>query len=141
MTETRKSFTRAKPLEFVEFDIDGEVFRAINIAPAMAVLDVSRVNDAKDLDRVTIIMSFLDQVLEVDSALRFAERLKSAENPITIDEVAAIAVWLVEEVYATERPTEAPSPSPNGSGSTGPSTTDSASTEASIPEPKAQRVL
>jgi hypothetical protein len=136
-----KSFNRENELAWVEFDIDGEVFRLASVAPAMAVLDVAKVNTAEDIDKVQIIMVFLDQVLEPDSAQRFAARLRSIENPISIDQATSIAVWAMEEVYAPERPTPAPSSSPNGSGSTGPSTTDTASTGGSTPEPQTRRVL
>lgn len=136
-----KSFSRDKPLEWVEFDIDDEVFKLRSVAPAMAVLDVAKVNQAADLDKIQVIMTFLDQVLEPESAARFAARLSSIENPITIEQATSIAVWAMEDVYATERPTEAPLPSPNGSGSTGPNTTGTASTEGLISEPQTQRVL
>lgn len=136
-----KSFNREKPLEWIEFDIDGEVFKLRSVAPAMAVLDVAKVNQAADLDKIQVIMVFLDQILDSESAERFAARLSSIENPITIEQATSIAVWAMEEVYATERPTEAPSPSQNGSGSIGPSTTDTASTGESTPEPQTLRVL
>lgn len=128
-----KSFSREKAVEWTEFDVDGEVFQVVNIAPAMAVLDVAKVNDAKDLDKITIIMSFLDAVMESDSALRFAARLSSIENPITIDQASSIAVWLMEEVYATGRPTQEPSQSSNGSGATGTSSTATADSTGSTP--------
>lgn len=136
-----KSFTRDKPLGWIEFDIDGEVFKLSSIAPAMAVLDVAKVNKAEDLEKVTIIMTFLDAVMEPDSAARFAARLGSIDNPITIDQATSIAVWAMEEVYASERPTQEASPSRNGSSTTGQSSTDTAPVEASIPEPLTRRVL
>jgi hypothetical protein len=136
-----KKFSRETELAWIEFEIDGEVFRAANVAPAMAIFDVAMVNQAEGTERLRLISSFLDQILEPASGVRFSERMRSVDNPITIDEVTKVAVWLVEEVYATERPTEAPSPSPNGSGSTGPSTTDTASTTASTPESSTRRVL
>jgi hypothetical protein len=105
------------------------------------MLDVARVNEAKGVEQVTLVMGFLDTVLEPESAKLFAERMKDPHNPIDIDELTQVAVWLVEEVYVSERPTEAPSPSPNGSGSTGPSTTGTASTEESTQEPSTRRVL
>lgn len=136
-----KSFTNMNKKENVPFVIDDDTFTAVGIAPAMAVLDVAAVNKAADMDKIRIILEFLDQVLLPDSAIRFAERLRSSTEPITIDQAASIAVWLMEEVYSPERPTEAPSPSPNGSGSTGPSSTDGAPALASTPAPSSQRVL
>lgn len=130
MTEI-KDFTKLDKQADVEFKIDDDTFTAVGVAPAMAVLDVAAVNKAEDMEKLHIILGFLDQVLLHDSAVRFAERLRSSEQPIAIDQAAAIAIWLMEEVYAPERPTEAPSPSQNGSGSTGASSTDGASAPAS----------
>jgi hypothetical protein len=134
MAET-KDFTKTDKPDNVRFRIDDDEFEAVGTAPAMAILDVSAVNQAKDMDKIRIILEFLDQVLIPASAERFAERLKSSVEPIDIDQAASVAVWLMERVYAPERPTEAPSPSQNGSGSTGPSSTDGA------PAPESTRLL
>lgn len=134
-------FSRDKPLGYVEFTMDGDTFRAVDVAPGMAVVDVSKINDAKGLARVEIIMGFLDQVLLPESAALLAERLRSAENPADIDQCARAAIWLVENVYVTERPTQGPSSSRNGSEATGQSSTDGAQPTGSTPEPRAQRVL
>ena len=137
----RKQFVRSKPLEYVEFDVDGDTFRAASTAPGMAILDAAEVNSAEGVERLRILMRFLDQVLEPASALRFSARLRDPSNPITLEQTAEIAVWLFQEVYGPERPTEAPSPSPDGSGSTGQSTTDTASNGESTHVPLTQRVL
>src|SRR4029077_4778513 len=98
MTEV-KNFTQLDKKPSVPFTIDDDTFVAVGAAPAMAVLDVAAVNKATDMDKIRIIMTFLDQVLEPASAERFAERLRSATEPISISQVAEIAVWLMEEVY------------------------------------------
>jgi hypothetical protein len=126
-----KSFTNLDRKADVLFEVDGDEFTAVGVAPAMAILDVGAVNKAEDMDKIRIILEFLDMVLLPESAARFAARLRSSESPISIDQAAKIAVWLMEEVYAPERPTEAPSPSQNGSGSTGQSSTGGASAPAS----------
>lgn len=136
-----KSFTKIDRRDNVKFQVDDDVFEAVGTAPAMAILDVSAVNQAEGLDKIRTILSFLDQVLVPDSAVRFAERLSSAEAPIDIDQAASIAVWLMEGVYATERPTPAQSPSGTGPESTGQSSTDGAQAEGSTQEPSARRVL
>lgn len=136
-----KNFTKMDKKDNVPFQIDDDTFVAVSSAPAMAVLDVAAVNKATDMDKIRIILEFLDQVLLPDSAERFAERLRSAAEPITIDQAASIAVWLMEEVYSPERPTEALSPSQNGSESTGPNSTDGAPASESTSEPSSQRVL
>ncbi len=136
-----RDFSRSKPLERVDFTIDGDVFHAVGVAPAMAILNVSRINEAKDMGKVEVIMSFLDQVLEEESAERFAARLTDRMNPITIDQCASVAIYLIEEVYVTERPTKGPLPSQNGSESTGRSSTDGAQLTGTTPELKSRRVL
>lgn len=136
-----KDFTKLNKPENIQFKIDDDEFTAVGTAPAMALLDVSAVNRAADMDKIRIILEFLDKVLLPDSAARFAERLSSSTEPIEIEQAANVAVWLMEEVYAPERPTEAPSPSQNGSGSTGPSSTDGAQAEGSTQEPLVRRVL
>lgn len=136
-----KDFTKLDKKEDVHFKIDDDTFIAVGTAPAMAVLDVGAVNKAEGLDKIRIILEFLDKVLVPASAVRFAERLSSATDPIDVEQAADIAVWLMEETYAPERPTEAPSPSSNGSGSTGASSTDGASAPASTPAPSTRPAL
>lgn len=139
-----KEFNRKKDLEWVEFKLNGDVYRAVNVAPAFAVLDVASVNQATGVERIRLIMGFLDQVLHDDDAKQLSERMRDKTNPVDIEEMTDVAVWLVEEVYATERPTTAPSTSQDGSGSTGPSTTGTASTngdQESTQEPSTRRVL
>lgn len=140
MTEI-KDFTKLNKKENVEFKINEDTFTAVGVAPAMVVLDVSAVNKAEGLDKIRIILEFLDKVLLPDSAVRFAERLASSTEPIDIEQAADIAVWLMEGVYAGERPTGDPSPSANGSENTGPNSTDGAPAEESTPEPLVRRVL
>jgi hypothetical protein len=140
MTEI-KSFTNMAKQEDVQFEIDGDTFTAVGVAPAMAVLDISAVNEAVGGDKLKIVFTFLDQVLADESAALFAERLSSKDRPITIEQATSIAVWLMEEVYAPERPTQAQSPSLNGSEGTGQSSTDGAQSEGSTPAPSSQRVL
>lgn len=140
MTEI-KSFTNMAKQEDVQFEIDGDVFTAVGVAPAMAVLDVSAVGAAEGVEKLKIVFAFLDQVLTDESAELFAARISSKTRPIEVEQAAAIAVWLMEEVYAQERPTEAQSPSVNGSEGTGQSSTDGAQPTASTPGPLSQRVL
>lgn len=126
-----KNFTNMAKAPDIEFQIDDDVFVAVGTAPAMAVLDVSAVGAAEGVDRLRIVFEFLDQVLKPESAQRFAERMRSADEPITVDQAAAVAVWLMEEHYAPERPTEAQSSSAGGPGTTGQSSTDGAQPAAS----------
>lgn len=136
-------FSRKKPLGYVEFTMDGDTFAAVDVAPGLSILNVSRINEAKNLGKVELIMDFLDQVLVPESAERFAARLKDPTNPITIDQCAAVAVHLVEDVYVTDRPTQGPSQSRNGSDATEASSTDGASptTDPEASEPSTRRIL
>ncbi len=140
-TEEVKDFTSDDKKPHIQFKVDGDTFVAVGDPPAMAILDVSAVNKAEGMDKVRVVLEFLDQVLLDESAELFASRMRSKTEPIGIDQATGIAVWLMEEKYAPDRPTEAPSPSQNGSGSTGPSSTDGAPAGGSTPAPSSQRVL
>lgn len=139
MTET-KEFNRRHELGWIEFKVDGETFRATNSVPALSMIDVSRISETTGAEQLKLIMGFLDEVLDGDSSERMADRLRSRTNPVDIEQLVDVLVWLVE-TYAPQRPTTAPSPSPNGSGSDGTSTAGTASTEASTQGPSTRRVL
>lgn len=66
-------------------------------------------------------LQFMDVVLLPDSAVRFAERMRSVEEPITLEQAFQIWRWLLSQYGA--RPTEPSSPSENGHDGTGPSST------------------
>ncbi len=137
----RKKFTRSKPLGWIEFDVDDDTLLATTVVPGMVLLDVSAVNKAEDMEKLRIIMEFLDHVLHPDSAQLLTDRLRDPKNPLDLEELTSVAIWLVQEVYVTERPTQEASPSQNGSSTTGPSSTDAASTPASTQEPSTRRVV
>jgi len=124
--EEIKDFTNNDKKPDIPFVIDGDRFVAVGTAPGMAILDVSAVNKAENIDKIKIIFEFLDKVLYPDSAKLFADRLSDPTKPIEIEQATSVAVWLMEEKYAPERPTEDPSPSANGSETTGPNSTDGA---------------
>ena len=75
---------------------------------------------------------FLDTVLLPESSVRFAKRMRSAEDPITGADLVETVNWLVGEVYGG-RPTTPSSSSPDGSSTTGTSSTDGAPLLASTP--------
>ena len=109
----------------IEFTVDEEPFRTIPAIPAFALLDMS----AQDRGREQI-GYFLKEVLDEDSATRFAARLESRENPIDTETLKAVMDYLIEEI--TGRPTGQPSDSPDGSQTPGtsPTSTDDPSNEA-----------
>lgn len=69
--------TRQKPP--IDFDIDGEKFRAIGVAPVGLLLDVSTSDGP---GTIPAMLAFVDKVLEADSAERFRARLRDPEHPI-----------------------------------------------------------
>lgn len=66
---------------------------------------------------VVKIMQMLDELLLPDSAVRFAERMKSKTEPIDLEQVMGVFQWLISE-YG-ERPTSPLSSSSNGHSGTG----------------------
>jgi hypothetical protein len=130
-----KDFSREAELEPVTVTLDGDTFTFAGALPTMAVLDMAKVNSVKDVEKLEILMEFLDTVMLPESAARFAERLRSAENPISLDQCMNITFWLIEEAYTVGRPTRGSSPSLNGSETTGTSSTDGAEPTVSTPEP------
>lgn len=74
------------------------------------------------------LMHFLDTVLLPDSAAKFADAMRRAEQPITLSQAMTIARWLVGQYGA--RPTVPPSSSDNGHGGTGTDSTAGVPTEA-----------
>lgn len=135
---SRKSFQSAAaraggPLEF---DIDGEVFYASPVMPADLVLQLGDLGTETNVRaKAEAAMGILDQVLLPESAVRFAERMKGGERPLTVLDATGIINWLVSEHYAPARPTEGASPSQPGSSQPGTPSTDGAPPEASTPSP------
>ena len=129
-----KDFSREEEMETIEVTMDGDTFHFAGALPTMALLDVAKVNAEKDqIKKLEIVMEFLDSVMLGDSSERFAARLASAENPITLDQCTALMFWLIEEAYTIGRPTDGSSASQNGSETTGTSSTDGAEPTASTP--------
>jgi hypothetical protein len=99
----------------VRFTIDGEVYEAAPVMPAEALLAVTGlIDNTSQSAQVQGIVAFLDDALLADSSRRLSERMRSKENPISLQEVAEVGRWLIEEVY-TGRPTVPPSGSSTGS--------------------------
>lgn len=130
--------------EPIRFKIDDDVFEAVPTVGAEVMRDVIGMTDTiklmsegqdtanvspekltKAADGVKThtarALQFLDMVLLPDSALRFAERMRSLENPITLEQTLQVWTWLIAQYSG--RPTEPSSPSANGHGGTGTSST------------------
>lgn len=136
-----KDFSLPKQ-ETIKFKIDNDTFEAVPIVGAQILRDITNMSELvklQNLDTTTMdreqleamaevatqhtarTMQFLDQVLLPDSAARFAERLRSAEEPITIQQSYEVWRWLIEQYSA--RPTQPSLPSLNGHDGTGSSST------------------
>jgi hypothetical protein len=132
--------------ETLKFKLDGDVFEAVSSVPAALMSDMMDLSgqfgftqlnaaeiDVEDISPENIerlqgmasqaqkqtarLLSFLDQVLLDDSALLFAERLRSTKKPITLADAFNVWRYLVEQYGG--RPTKQSVSSANGAGETG----------------------
>lgn len=139
-----QDFSQRRP-DSLKFRIDEDVFEAVPAVGAnlmrdiIAMTDMSALADAraegltpeqatsklpKVMEQVSKTLGFLDTVLLPDSAQRFAARMNSAVEPITLDQAFKVWTWLVEQYSG--RPTQPSSPSANGHDGTGTSSTGGA---------------
>lgn len=153
-----KDFTKPKR-ESIMFKIDEDTFSAVaaigaevlrpvimggisDIEPGLLARIVDgKVEDASREELVAMIdmakkqtgrtMEFLDLVLEPESALRFAERMRSTVDPITMEQATEVFQWLLGE-YGNRptKPSNSSAASPEGNGT---SSTVGAQLETSIP--------
>lgn len=116
MTSTRfKDFSKKR--EPVEFQIDDDIFTAPSILPVPSMQELAEVanaikietDNAKLFQRITEVF---DAVLTEASAKRFRQRVTSKEEPIDVEQLVDIMLWLLEE-YGL-RPTQPSSDSSNG---------------------------
>lgn len=98
-------------------------------------LDVHRARELASVTNTAIheVMTMLDELLLPDSAVRFAERMKSKTEPIDLGQVMEVFQWLIGQ-YG-DRPTTPLSSSSNGHSGTGTSSMDDTLPKASIPSP------
>jgi len=136
-----QDFTQARP-DTIKFRIDNDVFEAVSAVGANLMRDIIGMTDVSELTsanleelspedagrrlpkvmaQVSKTLGFLDTVLLPDSAQRFAARMNSATEPITLDQAFKVWTWLVEQYSG--RPTQPSSPSANGHDGTGTSST------------------
>jgi hypothetical protein len=134
------STPKEKALEPIRFKVDDDTFEAYAEIGGGLLMDVIAIDGLEDLDIPTDanaeigtaqlaamsrianaqskkMIDFLDEALLPDSQQRFAERMRSRENPISLTQVFQIARWLLAQYGA--RPTEPPSSSVNGHGGSG----------------------
>src|SRR5687768_7652287 len=101
-----KHFEAAKTSEEDElyFTVGGDDYRyyPLKVLPAMFMIELLAGETNRQAMRGSV--EFLDQVLPEEQAKHFADRLRSKDNPITMEQLGNVVSWLVE-VY-TGRPTE-----------------------------------
>lgn len=104
-----KDFTRKRTE--IKFKIDEDVFEAAPAIPADIltnfVVKFADVENLPALKRVEALTEVLGMVLKPASFERFQERKKDRENPIELEQINDVIVWLMEQ-YG-QRPTM-PSP-------------------------------
>lgn len=120
------------------FTIDGDVFEGAPVMPAETLMEfASGFNEIgkTPAENLRTMRNLLEMVLLTDSYQRFAERLRSRENPIDMEQVGDIIPWLLEQ-YGL-RPTRPSSSSADGppSPESGTGSTETTSDVASISSP------
>jgi hypothetical protein len=109
----------SKQRERIAFEVDGDVFEAAEAIPAQELVEaVTLLNGinpkvATPQEQITAFQTFMEMCLFPESYERFVYRMGNKANPIDIDQVNAIAEWLVEQ-YGM-RPTEPSAASSSGS--------------------------
>jgi len=121
------------------FKIDDDVFYVTSVPPAGALMDLAEMasfdqnNPTHMVRLVGKMSSFLDAVMMPESAVRFAERMRSPIKPIKATQIVKILQWLMK-VYSGGKDQSAQSlHSQAGPGATGPNSTDGAQPVASTP--------
>jgi hypothetical protein len=96
-----KDFSKAR--KTLQFRVDGDVFQAVSAIPAEVMIQFTEALTSADPTRMSpkeqvgVLRGVLDLVLEAESLVRFKERMADVGNPIEIDQINDIVVWLFEE--------------------------------------------
>lgn len=95
-----KEFLTSERDEPIKFKVDDDVFVAIAPNKCPANILVRYAETMMTGRSYTAHTRFFADVMEEESYATFAQRLDSKDNPITINGMADVANWLVEEIYA-----------------------------------------
>lgn len=134
-----KDFTFEIPTENLKFKINDDIFYAVPRVGGAFIREI--IEDATNLsgiggknvdqlpqesvDKIQSytgkVMAFLDLVMLPESQQRFAERLRSIDEPIELTQVHQVYNWLISEY--SKRPTQPLLSSSNGHSGTGESLT------------------
>lgn len=131
-TSGLKDFSR--PRTRVAFQIDGDVFEAPPVIPAMVMMQYTKTfsamgADASADDQMAAMTGVLEMVLYPASYTHFIARLGDRERPIGLDQLQEVLEYLMES-YGM-RPTQQPSASADGQASPG-SGTNSAESQPAV---------
>lgn len=133
-------FSSSASTEVIKFRIDGDIFEAFADVGADIIMDVTKpvvIGQKENATQEELLemaekahefnlscMHFLQEVLLPSSRDRFAERLRSATEPITVRQALDVYRFLIQQY--SNRPTQPPASSSTGQGGTGTTSTDSA---------------
>lgn len=149
-----KDFSKSSSKEPLRFKIDDDIFEASPAIGAELFREIASgsAQDAAGLSAISGVkpgeyspdqmklaataldsqssraVAFLDAVLLPDSAARFAERLRSSVDPISLGQMYEVWGWLIEQYSG--RPTQPSQSTSSGSDGTGTSSTAGALVEA-----------
>jgi hypothetical protein len=126
-----------RPTEPFTFTIGAETYECCPVLPAGVIDDLvvlATAHQDQEIDPFrhgVMICHMLDKLLLPESAQRFIDKMGDPADPITMEQIGAVAVALMEA--HGRRPLPLSASSGPGPGSTGPSSTDGAPPEVSTP--------
>lgn len=102
-----KDFT--KPKKRVEFRIDEDLFEAPRVLPIPVMQELASTADRlkgnlSNAEQLQMVISIFDTILPDAAAARLRERISSKEEPVDLEQIMDIMLWLLE-VYGL-RPTQ-----------------------------------
>lgn len=110
-----------------QFKIDNDIFQCARVIPASVGRVLATLIDASPIDQFDGLGTVLDMIMLPDSAKRFAERMQSPTEPISLDQLNDVMAWLLEEYGG--RPT-----TPAGNSSALPASSGQSSMDGPVPE-------
>jgi hypothetical protein len=96
-----KDFSKVR--KTLQFRVDSDVFQAVSAIPAEVMIQFTEALTSADpskmspKEQVGVLRGVLELVLEAESLVKFKERMADVGNPIEIDQINDIVVWLFEE--------------------------------------------
>lgn len=109
-----KDFSRKR--KSIRFQVDDDVFEATPAIPAEVLtsfaVKFSDVDNLPAVERVSVLTEVLEMVLKTESFKLFRVRMNDRDNPIELDQINEVIMWLMEQ-YG-QRPTQPLSESQTG---------------------------